>query len=795
MTPEDWDSVRKLFHEALDRPPLERASFLQKECVDPGIRAEVEELLANTDDANDPLSSPAVEGAREAIEAAFGKPKAGSRIDHYEILRELGHGGMGKVYLARDLSLDRLVAIKVVSLEVAATEKERKEREAFTERLIREAKISAALDHSGIVTIHQVGLFEKQPYIVMQFIDGPTLESLLAQGTKLAHGEISRILKEAAGALDHAHDSGVIHRDIKPPNIMLTRSHSVKICDFGVAKSAALSHKTSGLLMGTPYYMAPEQLTFKPVDRRTDQWALGIVAYQMLAGRLPFEAGDLTSLASQIVHQPMPPLQNFDSTLAPRVTEVLRKALSKDPAGRYATCSEFAADVAAALGGTIRTAAPSPVAAARPVASWVWWSAGAFAIGATVIGLVYEQGRHRLPAPSPISLRAADPDGTATAPERGVAAAKATTGLQRQNAHPVVAQGSNPRAAANPGVTRKEEADSIPSENPSGNRSSMAKADVKPEPKGLDPLGMTKRGYMYEKGLGGLPRDYNQAVNWYRKGAEAGDPSGMNALGIMYENGWGGLPKDEVQAASWYRKGALAGNPRGMTNLGHMYQHGLGGLPQDYGEAVSWYRKAADAGQPVGMTNLGDLYRRGVGGLPKDDVQATGWYQKAADAGEPRAMTYLGTRYETGSGGLPKDLTEAASWYRKAADLGDADGMNGVGMMYKNGWGGLPKDDSEAVNWWRKAAAGGSAAGATNLGYMYENGWGGLPKDDVQAVSWYRKAAESGRMKAMVYLGAMYESGRGGLSKDEIQAAFWYRKAANLGDHDAQAALARMGLK
>jgi len=259
---------------------------------------------------------------------------------------------MGRVYLAKDMLLDRQVAIKVVNL--ALVEQNEGELEGFSDRLIREARIAAALDHPGIVAIYQVGRVEHtrdtpgEPYIVMQFIDGPDLDSLLAR-KRFEGREAIRILKEVGAALDHAHEKGVIHRDIKPANIMLANGQTVKLCDFGIAKSNVPLRKVSSVLMGTPQFMAPEQLMYRPHDRRTDQWALAVVAYLMLSGRLPFRADDGEGLASQICYGSFRPLPELDPTVAPKVIEVLNRALSKDPEGRFATCSNFTAELAHAL--------------------------------------------------------------------------------------------------------------------------------------------------------------------------------------------------------------------------------------------------------------------------------------------------------------------------------------------------------------------------------------------------------------------------------------------------------------
>ncbi len=255
---------------------------------------------------------------------------------------------------------------------------------------------------------------------------------------------------------------------------------------------------------------------------------------------------------------------------------------------------------------------------------------------------------------------------------------------------------------------------------------------------------MADRGWNYQHGLSGLPKNEVQAVSWYRKAADAGEGGGMANLGVMYEQGGGGLPKDLAQAVRWYRKAADAGSGVGMSNLGKMYLHGGGGLPKDDVQAEKWCRKAADAGDGRGMMELGFMYSHGLGGLPKDEAQAVSWYRKAVEAGDGHGMSNLGGAYEHGRGGLPKDEAQAVSLYRKAADAGDGHGMTGLGSMYSHGLGGLAKDEAQAVSWYRKAADAGNAHGMANLGRMYENGSGGLPKDEAQAVNWYRKAVEAG---------------------------------------------------
>jgi TPR repeat protein/predicted Ser/Thr protein kinase len=492
-------------------------------------------------------------------------------IDHFEILRELGKGGMGKVFLARDTVLGRQVAVKLVSVEEAESEEERRQRAIFVERLEREAKIAAALDHPGIVTIYSVGWYCDQPYVVMQFVDGPTLDSLLRAGGPFDREETKRILKEVADALDHAHEMGVIHRDIKPPNIMLGRGGMVKICDFGIAKSAMLPRKASSMLMGTPYYMAPEQLTYKPVDRRADQWALAVVAYRMLTGSLPFQAEDISELAAQIVNSPLPSPQAFDSTLPTRVTEVLEKALSKEPAGRYATCSEFAADLAKAL--------EAPVAKPAQVV-------------ANAVGV-------RTPAP------AAPPTIEVGAGEM-TAARKCYAEGKYEQALPLfcrAAEAGNAEAAAYVGRMYETGLGSLPKND------TQAVSWYRKAAEAGDAEGMNNLGAMYAKGRGGLPKDDWQAAHWYRKAGEAGHARAMANLGLMYFEGRGGLHKDPIQAVSWFRKAADTGDALGMAYLGFLYESGLGGLPRNEEQAVNWFRKAAGLGNTRAVEALKRLGR------------------------------------------------------------------------------------------------------------------------------------------------------------------------------------------
>jgi serine/threonine protein kinase len=267
-------------------------------------------------------------------------------IGRFEITRELGRGGMGIVYEARDTVIGRTVAIKTIRVDTAT------ETEVLLDRLLREAKSAGVLAHPGIVIIHDIGRDGDVAYIAMERVDGPTVEALLRSSHSQSNEFILDILSQTAEALDHAHETGVVHRDIKPANIMLHKGKTVKITDFGIAKIQNTLHKSTGI-MGTPVYMSPEHMSGKPVDGRSDQFALAVVAFQMLTGQLPFQGDDIGALVYQIIHAERPSATKVNPKLRSGVDPVLRRALAKEPEGRYRTCGEFVHALTTAMTETV----------------------------------------------------------------------------------------------------------------------------------------------------------------------------------------------------------------------------------------------------------------------------------------------------------------------------------------------------------------------------------------------------------------------------------------------------------
>ncbi|HWQ55335.1 MAG TPA: serine/threonine-protein kinase [Bryobacteraceae bacterium] len=261
------------------------------------------------------------------------------RIGRYRIERELGRGAMGVVYHAIDPNIGRPVAIKTIRLgDVGSTA----ERTRLRERLSREARSAGILSHPGIVTIYDVDQEGEVAYIAMEFVDGSTLEDVLSSPQPVTPRRVFSILGQTAVALDYAHQKGIVHRDIKPANIMITADGNVKIADFGIAKITASEQFTmTGTIVGTPHYMAPEQVQGQPVDGRADQFSLAVVAFEMLTGDKPFTGDQLTTVVYKIVAEEPPRVQRFNSTLTLQIEHVLRKGLAKKPDARYKNCQEF----------------------------------------------------------------------------------------------------------------------------------------------------------------------------------------------------------------------------------------------------------------------------------------------------------------------------------------------------------------------------------------------------------------------------------------------------------------------
>ena len=258
---------------------------------------------------------------------------------------------MGVVYLAKDPVIGRLVALKTIRISGQTDEDEAKE---FQQRFVREAQAAGILNHPSIVTVHDIGQDETgTSFIAMEYVEGQNLKDVLSAGRALTFEQIAEIIAQVADALDFAHAKGIVHRDVKPANIILLDSNRAKITDFGIAKiaSGAQNLTTTGQFLGTPNYMAPEQIKGAPVDGRTDIFSLGICLYECLTRRKPFGGDSLTSISYKIVHEAFPPLQGVNPQIPGTFDEVVGHCLAKDPSRRYQRAGELATALRAVIRG------------------------------------------------------------------------------------------------------------------------------------------------------------------------------------------------------------------------------------------------------------------------------------------------------------------------------------------------------------------------------------------------------------------------------------------------------------
>jgi serine/threonine-protein kinase len=696
MSPEFHQRVRDVFDEALARPAAERDAFVGEACHgDSDLLRAVTELLAAHADADSFLDEPAALRAQ--------------RIGRYQLIRELGRGGMGIVYDAVDSLIGRSVAVKVIQLNSLASTLDAQQT---WKQLLTEAQSAGLLTHPGIVMVFEFGQEGDTAFIAMERVEGPSLQQVLDQNKTLAGDAGIDLLRQTAAALDYAHQNSVLHRDIKPANIMIHKGTTVKIADFGLAKIMSNPRRTrTQTMMGTPGYMSPERIMMQPLDGRCDQFSLAVIAFQMLTGSKPFEGNSVPEVLFRITSRERPSACDLVPSLPAAVDQVLHRGLAVKAEHRYGTCLEFTEALEESLrSATERMPATAPEAALPPVTPNTprdiarkkktrrlvgWIAAGAVAAIVTGVLAVRQFAPSpgavpanplpfpitQTPAPPPPSIVrfAAEPDSI----EPGAAAKLSWVVSGAAEVEIVPSVGVVP-ATGNAAVTPSSPTNYLLTAT--GLRGASVKAsvlvDVRPKalPIAAKPRAVAtvpvpvnteaRAAQLYQQASEARRSGQaSKALELFREAAELGDRRSMLEAGKMYRAGEG-TAADVNEAARWFRKAADAGYPPAMVLMGSLYFEGKA-YPRDLAEAARWFRKAAEANDPLGMVETGLMYANGFG-VTKDDRQAVAWFQKAAEAGSPLGLYHLGRCYEKGAG-VARDLNLAAAWYEQAAAAGNVD--------------------------------------------------------------------------------------------------------------------------
>jgi predicted Ser/Thr protein kinase len=359
MTPEQQRRVRDLFEMAVERDPADLSAWVEREAADDSaVRAEVLSLVQHHSRAGAFLSEPIVEHAPDLL-ADDGPLAPGALVGVYTIVRELGRGGMGRVYLASDSRLGRTVALKALAPHLTRDPSQR-------ERLRREARAAASLTHPGICTVYALEEIDGDLFIASEFVDGHTLGEEIRSGRRPSRDDLLRTARELTAALSSADAKGIVHRDLKPDNVMRGPDGRLKILDFGLARidggdAGAPRVTQPGLLVGTPAYMAPEQINGLPVDARADLFSVGVLLYEYASGAHPFAASTALATVARVLESDARPLVTI-ADVPSRLADVIAKCLQKAPEHRFGSAAELLTALEAA---DIEGRPPAPHAA--------WW--------------------------------------------------------------------------------------------------------------------------------------------------------------------------------------------------------------------------------------------------------------------------------------------------------------------------------------------------------------------------------------------------------------------------------------
>lgn len=774
-------------------------------------------------------------------------------IGRYYIKRLLGEGAFGKVYHAHDPQLDRDVAIKLLRPETLSSPQ-------AVERFQREARAAARMLHPHIVPVYDAGQHEKCHFIAQAYIAGSPLSGQIPD-RGMAPDRAVRIVLQLLDALGYAHQLGILHRDVKPANVMLANGDHAYLMDFGLAKwvQEDVSRLTQeGTIIGTPAYMAPEQALSQDaaIGPHTDLYAVGVVLYELLTGRVPFE-GSAFSVVYHVIHTPPPDPTVFRPDLDKTLSQVVLKALTKDPSQRYATAAEFKRVL---TNWQNRSAAPGSEAEEMPVGQWPWalvrsayrlreglrpaavrrYLGLKMGLSVLVVAIAAVGGWMLCSALWPDADEALASSGAEATTPSASASASAPAGDQNGNTPAPRASASLPGARLS-STTATEPVRPQTSPAPTGPLPvSSPTRPLVPLPKPTEPAGTTiaqvEIPQVRQRLLHGQPvRPYleeqarlREAL--WREQADAGDADAQWLLGLLLFTDPD--TQKSAQAFPWFLKASSKNHSAAMYYVYLCLRDGVG-TRENQAEAQRWLRRAAEQGSFQAQADLGLQLWRGTAGK-HDCVAALDWWEKAAEQGFVVAASYRAVGLLVGGKGVSPDPVRAVKVLEEVAQTGYASAQYELALCYRDGIGGLTPDpkqaaklaelaarqnhadamalfadlllaqassnpataadsETEAFQWYQRAADAGSADGFHGLGCCWQRGLGSVKKDPVKAVACFREAIRRNN----IHYRALYEMGRCyelalGVREDLEIAEDYYQRAAAGGHVEAKRRLERL---
>jgi TPR repeat protein len=694
---------------------------------------------------------------------------APDRLGKYIIRREIGRGAMGTVYEGWDPHIERHVAIKVLRLEDGDPAHAAEVRMRFR----REAQAAGRLSHPNIVAVYDYGEVpdDRTAFIAMELVAGRDLKTVFDSGRRFTQAETERLMAALLAALQHAHERGVVHRDIKPGNILLLDDGGLKVADFGIAKLDTSELTQTGMVLGTMSHMSPEQLSGRPADCRSDVFSSAVILYQLLTGEHPFK-GSPATVMNKVLNEHPPPASSRVAALPRAIDAVISKAMAKQPQDRYATAGAFAAALATALSGaadpdaTIVTSDAAPARRRRGRAGLLGALAAAGSVTAGVVAWTYAT-RDAREGPMPSIASPAAPASAASA------AAALALPPEPIPPHATPEPAPSPRpAVVLPSADEIEQAawdDAVRANTVAAyeaylkgyaqgrfaHRARVRIAALRPPPPPRSiveasppppPLPTMATPSLPAQQVPPVtpPASAPAATAPPLPAVAASAPTPRPAVATAPSAA--SRPATRVAAAAppaarpGMQSDACAGEARRddarcLLAQGLRYRNG-DGVPRDFAEALRWFGKAAERGLDAAQYELGLMHERGQG-VSKNDFDAVAWFRKAAEQGHARAQAKLGRAYEYGEG-AKSNAVLAAQWYGKAAEQGLAPAQSSLGYLYLRGRG-VFKDTARASELFQRAAERGDATAMYWLGWMAQHGEG-QPRDTVQAARWYRRA-------------------------------------------------------